>query len=146
MRRLPQPLHRVIAADETLAGWQARHQREEALTAAVRRQLPRQLGDRIRATVLPSGDVELLTPAGAVAAAVRQRTPDLAAALQREGWPCPAVRVRVQVSVTAPAPAKAAARSIDRNALAPVARLTRGLPEGPLKSALARFLRRTGGV
>ncbi|MEP7207263.1 MAG: hypothetical protein ABI920_10020 [Casimicrobiaceae bacterium] len=146
MTRSPQPLHRVMAADETLAGWQARRRDEEALTALVRRQLPRQLGARVRATVLPSGEVELVSAAGAVAAAVRQRAPDLLLALQAEGWHCSGVRVRVQVSTSTPAPVRPAPRPIDRDALAPMARLARSLPQGPLKAALARFLRRTGGV
>ncbi len=146
MPRAPQPLHRIIAADEALAGWQARHQREQALTTSIRRQLPRQLGERVHATLLPSGEVELATTSGAIATAVRQRGPDLLQALQREGWACPGLRVRVRVATAAPAAAKPAARTVERDALAPVARLTRSLPDGPLKLALARLLRRTGGV
>lgn len=145
MVRSPQPLQRIIAADATLASWQARRQREEALTAAVRRELPRQLGGRLRATISPAGEIELLAPAGAIAAAVRQRLPDLLTRLQQEGWPATGVRVRVQV-VADPVPeTKAAPRHLDSAALAPLAELSRGLPKGPLRDALARFLRRSSG-
>lgn len=144
MKRAPQPLKRVIAEDATLASWQARRVREEALLAAIRRQLPRQLGDRLRATELESGEIELIAPAGAVAAAVRQRTPELSMALQREGWLCRGLRVRVQVSTSTANPPKAAPKSIDRATLAPLAKLSAELPSGPLKDAVARLLRRTG--
>ncbi|HZQ61907.1 MAG TPA: DciA family protein [Casimicrobiaceae bacterium] len=146
MKRAPRPLHRVIAEDATLAAWQARRAREQALVGALRRHLPRQLGDRVRAAELESGEIELITPAGAVAAAVRQRTPDLVVALQREGWTCRGIRVRVQVTTATEAPTKIAPRPIDRAALAPLAKLNADLPAGPLKTALARLLRRTGGA
>ena len=146
MKRAPRPLKTVIAEDETLAAWQARRSREEALLATIRRHLPRQLGDRVRAVELESGEIELVVAAGAVAAAVRQRTPDLAMALHRDGWSCGGVRVRVQVSAAEPVAAKVATRPIDRAALAPLSRLSADLPAGPLKNALARLLRRTGGA
>jgi hypothetical protein len=145
MNRAPRPLQRVIAEDATLAAWQARRAREEALLSVIRRQLPRQLGERIRASELESGEIELVTPAGAVAAAVRQRTPELAMALQREGWLCRGLRVRVQVTTSAPSPPKVAPKSVDRAALAPLAKLSADLPAGPLKAAVARLLRRAGG-
>lgn len=145
-KRAPRPLNRVIAEDATLGAWQARHAREQALIASIRRHLPRQLGTRLSACELPTGDIELIAPAGAVAAAVRQRTPELVQALEREGWPCRAVRVRVQVTDEPRMPKKALPASVNRQDLAPLARLSGELPSGPLKTALARLLRRTGGA
>ena len=142
----PRPLHRVIASDEALAGWQARRAREVALTALVRRALPRQLGERVQATELPDGAVELVSSAGAVAAAVRQRSADVAQCLIEAGWPCTGVRVRVQVRTEPAPPHRKAPASPDRSALAPMARLAQSLPPGPLKSAVARLLRKTGGA
>ena len=141
---LPRPLRQVLGADATLAAWQARHAREEALTAAVRRYLPRQLGERLRATLPGDGGIELVAPSGAVAAAVRQRGPDLLRALEREGWPASALRVRVRplpgvpkvIPIPGPPPGKAE--------MAPLAELARSLPPGPLKVALARLVRRAG--
>lgn len=142
----PRPLHRIMAADETLAGWQARHAREAALTGLVRRALPRQLGERVHASELADGAVELVTSAGAVAAAVRQRSPDLLQALVQAGWPCTSVRVRVQVRADPAAMQRKATPLPDRAALAPMVRLAHALPPGPLKTAVARLLRKTGGA
>lgn len=142
MAQSPQSLERIIAADATLAGWQARRAREEALTALVRRHLPRQLGDRVRAAQLESGEVELRVAAGAVAAALRQRGPDLMAALLLDGWQCAGIRVRVQVAASAPIEPKTPRKPIDKMDLAPLTGLAKSLPAGPLKSALTRFLRR----
>lgn len=144
MVRSPRPLQQIIAADAMLAEWQARRAREEALTALVRRHLPRQLGERVRAGQLPSGEIELVVATGAVAAALRQRAPDLLAALIREGAPCNGIRVRVQVAASAAPDPKIARKVLDKGSLTPLAVLTRGLPAGPLKTALARLLRRVG--
>ena len=138
----PRPLQQIIAADAMLAGWQARRAREETLTTLVRRHLPRQLGERVRATQLGSGEIELVVAAGAVAAALRQRAPDLLTALIREGAQCNGIRVRVQVTAGAPTEPKIPRKELAKGSLIPLAALTRGLPEGSLKTALARLLRR----
>ena len=144
MARSPQPLSKVIATDAKLAAWQARRAREEALTGLVRRHLPRQLGDRMRASAAGQGQLELVASAGAVAAALRQRLPDLLATLQREGLDCSGIRVRVQVGRTRDVAPKALRNQIDKTAAAPLASLAADLPPGPLKAALARLLRRAG--
>ncbi len=145
MKRAPRALRTVIAADATLAGWQARRAREERLTRAVRTHLPRQLGERVQIRETEAGAMELVTTAGAIAAAVRQRLPDLRMALQREGFEPGELRVRVQVGAGAPAPAaKAPPRHIDREAVAPLAGLAKSLPPGPLRDAIAKLLRRAG--
>jgi len=41
------PLKRVVAADATLAEWEARRSREQALTILVRRSLPRAFATRV---------------------------------------------------------------------------------------------------
>src|SRR5512137_2766756 len=103
MARSPQPLCRILDADSLIAGWDARRRREEALTRLVRRHLPRPLADRIRVADATGQELQLAAEAGAVAAIVRQRTPDLVAAMQRDGWQFTGIRVRVQVR-TQPAP------------------------------------------
>jgi hypothetical protein len=82
--------------------------------------------------------------AGAIAAVVKQRSPNLVAALQREGFEFTGIRVRVQVRVDPESPDKVIAKQVDRSSLSPLARLARELPAGPLKAALGRFLRRAG--
>jgi hypothetical protein len=144
MARAPQPLTRILASDATLAAWDARRRRETAIAGQLRQLLPRALADRIRVADAGGGDLELAADAGAIAAMLRQRAPDLLVKLQREGWQFTAIRVRVQVRTT-PAPAeKELHNQLDRNSLRPLAVLAKELPEGPLKTALARFVRRAG--
>ena len=144
MPRAPQPLTRILASDATLAAWEARRRREAAIAGVLRQSLPRALADRIRVADAGSGELELAADAGAIAAVLRQRAPDLLAKLQREGWQFTGIRVRVQVRTAPAAPEKAQPNQLDRGSLRPLATLARELPEGPLKAALARFVRRAG--
>jgi len=144
MPRTPQPLQHILANDPVLGPWNARRQLEESLTAIVRRQLPRPLAERVRVVDARGADLVLGAEAGAIAAVVKQRSPDLVAALQREGFEFTGIRVRVQVRVPPEFTDKVIAKQIDRSRLSPLARLARELPAGPLKAALARFLRRAG--
>jgi hypothetical protein len=144
MPRAPQPLTRILAADATLAAWEARRRREAAIAGVLRQQLPRALADRIRVADAGSGELELAADAGAIAAMLRQRAPDLLAKLQLEGWQFSAIRVRVQVRAGSPPIVKTEHNQLDRASLRPLAGLARELPEGPLKVALARFVRRAG--
>jgi len=125
MARSPQPLSRILDADSVVAGWDARRRREEALTRLVRRHLPRPLAERIRVADGTGQELQLAAEAGAVAAIVRQRTPDLVAAMQRDGWEFTGIRVRVQVR-TDPVPfRKPLANPVDRTSLRPLAALAR---------------------
>jgi hypothetical protein len=144
MVRSPQLLRQILSADPTLAGWDARRRREAALTSLVRCHLPRALADRVRVADAEGHELQLVVEAGAVAAIVRQRTPDLVAALQRDGWQFTGIRVRVQVRVPPPIQHKVDMNQPDKESLRPLAGLARNLPAGPLKTALARFLRRAG--
>ena len=144
MVRSPQPFKRILNADTTLAAWSERRDREEALTAVVRRHLPRPLALRIRVSDAHDGQLELAADAGAVAAIVRQRNIELLAALRHAGWEFSAIRVRVQVRTDPEQKRKPLANPIDRLSLQPLSMLARNLPQGPLKAALDRFLRRVG--
>ena len=46
--------------------------------------------------------LELSTPSGAIASVVRQKAPDLVAALRREGWEFSGIRLRVQPQAASP--------------------------------------------
>lgn len=144
MPRTPQPLQRILADDPMIGPWNARRQLEDSLTVIVRRQLPRPLAERVRVANAQGTELVLAAEAGAIAAVVKQRAPDLIAALQREGCQFTVIRVRVQVRVDPLSPDKVIAKQIDRSSLSPLARLARELPAGPLKAALGRFLRRAG--
>lgn len=146
MVRSPQPFKRILGADATLAEWAERRDREEALTAVVRRHLPRPLALRIRVADSCDGQLELAADAGAVAAIVRQRNVELLAALKHAGWEFTAIRVRVQVRTNSEPKRKPLANPLDRLTLQPLSTLARDLPQGPLKAALERFLRRVAGT
>jgi Dna[CI] antecedent, DciA len=144
MMRSPQPIRRILRSDATLAGWAARRDREELLAGIVRRCLPRPIALRIRIAEERDGQLELAADAGAVAAIVRQRSAELLTALTREGWEFTGIRVRVQVRAEPMPHRKPLANPVDRSALQPLSALARTLPEGPLKTALQRFVRRAG--
>jgi len=144
MAPLPQPLSRILAADTAVAAWDARRRREEALTRLLRQHLPRPLADRVRVADAEGAELGLACDAGAIAAIVRQRTPDLIADLRSNGWQFTGIRVRVQVRAAPPALPKFDRNQPDRASLRPLAGLARDLPPGPLKSALERLLRRLG--
>ncbi|MGE5168820.1 MAG: hypothetical protein ACM3JC_00470 [Rudaea sp.] len=139
------PLARVLESDAQLAEWTARQRHEAALTRLVRRHLPRPLAERVSVTAAREHVLELGAGGGAVAAAVRQRLPDLRAALAREGADFAEIRVRVQVVATRPGPAQAPRRAWDSRAAAPIFDLADRLSPGPLKDALGRWSRRARG-
>jgi len=142
--RSPQPFKRILGADATLARWVERHDAEQALTNIVRRLLPRPLAPRVRVADCRRDPLELVADAGAIAAIVRQRSVELLAGLKREGWEFTGMRVRVQVRPLGPPRGKALSNPADRRALQPLARLARELPEGPLRDAIERLVRRAG--
>ena len=144
MPRLPQPIKNVLAADATLATWETRRQQEAALTGVLTRHLPRTLAQRVRVVDATGTELVVAADAGAIAAAVKQRVPDLLAALRREGRQFSVIRVRVQVRSDPIMPIKSHANQIDRASIQPLARLARDLPDGALKAALTRFVRRAG--
>jgi hypothetical protein len=86
----------------------------------------------------------LAVAAGAVAAVVRQRTPDILAGLRREGFDFTELRVRVQVGGRASAPPKVVSNQRNRVDSAAMRALADRLPAGPLKTAVERLVRRAG--
>jgi hypothetical protein len=140
----PQPFSRILAADATLASWNAKRAREETLLLTVRRTLPRPVAERVFVADSSGPLLTLSTAAGAIATVVRQRSPELLAVLGREGWKFTGIRVRVQPRHEASPPARIVPRQWDSRSRRPLAALAAELPEGPLRAALTRFLRRAG--
>ncbi len=138
------PLARIVGADAQLASWNDRRLREEALLRAVRRVLPRPVAERVFISNGQGETLELSTTSGAVATVVRQRTPELLAALQREDCKFIRIRLRVQPRSVPMDPEKAVARQWDSRNSRPLEGLAATLPSGPLKAALGRLLRRSG--
>jgi hypothetical protein len=140
-----QPIARVFESDPLLASWAERIRREHALTASIRRQLPRALAEHVRVAGTANRLLELAVTTGAVAAVVRQRTPALVAALRREGYDFTEIRLRVQVRGAAAPEQKPLSRQIDAKAAAALFALAERLPGGPLRTALGRWSRRARG-
>jgi hypothetical protein len=138
----PRRLSRILAADAQIGAWHERMEREARLTTAVRRVLPRALADRVRVARAAAPTVELAVAAGAVAAAVRQRAPDVLAGLRREGWDFNEIEVRVQVAETAHAGTIQHRNQSDRVNPEPLRALARRLPGGPLRDSVERLARR----
>jgi hypothetical protein len=138
------PLARILADDAQIAAWYDRMAQEMRLTTAVRRVLPRALADRVRVAEAAPEALTLGVAAGAVAAVVRQRSPDILAGLRREGFDFTELRVRVQVRTEAPAPHKPAGNQKGRVDSAHLRQLAATLPPGPLKAAVERLVRRAG--
>jgi hypothetical protein len=139
-----QPLARILATDTQIAAWHDRMQRESRLTTAVRRLLPRALADRVRVAEATPQALALAVAAGAVAAVVRQRTPDILAGLRREGWDFTELRVRVQVRREPPLPPRTSPKQRAKVELTSFKQLAATLPEGPLRAAIERLTRRCG--
>ena len=145
-RRAPhQPLARVLASDAQLASWTARHRDEAALTRLVRKHLPRAIGERVRVCDARQGVLELAAGAGAIAAALRHRAPDLRAALAREGHVFADVRIRVQVAGSMLPQSVGQRRTWDSREATPLFDLADRLPAGPLQQALRQWSRRARG-
>ena len=117
-------------------------ERETRLTTAVRRLLPRALADRVRVAEAVTPTLTLAVPAGAVAAVVRQRSPDLLAGLRREGWDFTEFEVRVQVGTTMLSGKKVTKNQSHKVNPAPLRQLACDLPAGPLRDAVQRLARK----
>jgi hypothetical protein len=138
------PLSRILAGDAQIAQWHERMQQESRLTTAVRRMLPRALADRVRVAQAEPPTLKLAVPAGAVAAVVRQRLPDLLAGLRREGLHFTQIEVRVQVGVTPGVTLKPQKNQSHRINPGPLRALASDLPAGALREAILRLARRGG--
>ena len=79
------PIADIFERDSQIASWTARLKQEQALTAVIRREVPRPLAERVRVAGVRGTVLELAVSAGAVATVIRQRTPDMTMALRREG-------------------------------------------------------------
>jgi len=141
----PLPLAQVLERDASLAGWSERARFEARLTGVLRAHLPRAVGPHVRVAGTDANCLELAAGAGAIAATLRQRAPDLLAALRREGLDFTEIRVRVQVAGVVGATPKPPSRQWDSRDATPLFELADRLPDGPLKAALAQWSRRARG-
>ena len=141
----PTSLAKILDRDATLSAWVDRHREELRLTAALRDHLPRPVAAQVRVSSASSGVLTLSGSSGAIAAAVRQRTPELLAALRREGWDFTEIKVRVQVRGLAGQPVKSAGNQRDASDAHALFDLSAKLPDSPLRASLQRWSRRARG-
>lgn len=134
----------ILAGDAQMAAWHERMRRESRLTAAVRRGMPRALAERVRVVQAEPPLLILAVPSGAVAAALRQRSPEILAGLRREGVNFTDLRVQVQLGQALGPKAKVEPGQRVRVNTAPLKALAEDLPEGPLRAAIERLARRCG--
>lgn len=140
-RRTLEPLGRIFEADAKLAAWNDRRRQEAALLAALRRQLPRTVAEQVAIAGVEGSTLIVAVASGALASVLRQKTPELATGLKREGWQFSRIQVRTQPRSMPMSWEKKLSRQWDSQSRVPMAALCSRLPEGPLKAALARFLR-----
>jgi hypothetical protein len=142
--KAPQAFAQVLMNHALLCSWHNRLCIEETLNSVIRAQLPRPLAERIRVAEFSDQTLTLAATAGAVAAIVRQRTPDILAALSRAGSDFTQIRVCVQVRPLPKVAEKSLLRQRDRCDTAPLKRLAATLAPGPLRDAVERLARRAG--
>jgi len=135
------PIDRIVEGNAQLKAWNDRRQREQAMFSTLRRVLPRPIAERLYITISDGSVLELATGAGAIASVVRQRAPEIVSALQRDGWQFSGIRVRTQPRSMPLSLEKPERRQWDSVSRQPLVALQRTLSPGPLKAALARFLR-----
>lgn len=140
-----QALSSVFQNDPTIAEWATRRRHEQRVTLLVRKCLPRSIGERVRVRDARGDALEILATAGAIAAAVRHRLPEVRAALAREGLAFHEIRVRVVVATFPSMPETQRPRPWDARAAAALFELGDRLPPGPLKDALRQWSRRARG-
>jgi hypothetical protein len=134
------PLSRIVADDPTLADWQRRRIRDEALLQTLRPALPRALAAQLSIGDAETPELVIAGYSGAVAAVVRQRGPDLLGRLTREGWKFTGIRVVVQPRATTGGEKKLVTLHMDSAAIPALSALRDGLAPGALRDALARIV------
>ena len=139
-RASARPLFRIVADDPSLADWQRRRFRDEALLQLLRRALPRALAAQLAVADAQGRELVIAGPSGAVAAVLRQRVPDLLGRLVREGWEFTGIRVVVQPRPTAGPEKKPVTLHMDSAAIPALSTLRDGLPPGALRDAVSRIV------
>jgi hypothetical protein len=135
-------LSRIVADDPALAAWNRRRTQDAALLAVVAEVLPRTLTDEIAIADAASGELVIAGSSGAVAAVVRQRTPELRAALANKGWDFTAIRVVVQPRIRPAERSQPLALPLDAAAIPALSALADRLPHGPLRDSVQRLIGR----
>lgn len=133
-------LHSVLRTDPLLTRMLTEFESIMLVQQSYLRTVPSPLG--LYSRVIAVTDEELLLTAdnGAIATKLKQLTPDLLTALQREGWQFTSIRVQVQVRKPDEPRAKRIKKQIDSYGIQSLQKLAARLENGSLKAALKRLV------
>ena len=133
-------LQHILSGQTEFGDLLARRSRELALERRVHAALPAALAACVGVADARSEELVLLASSGAVGALLRQRSPQLLAALVREGWKFTGIRVRVQVRSAQPK-RNPDPKHIDNASAERLEALAMQLGDAPLAQALRRLAR-----
>ena len=135
MRRL----HLILKGETTFDDLLRRQRRESELQERIHRALPPALAKHVAVIDARSAELELIAASGAAAALLRQRAPELQAALAREGFEFTGIRVRVQARPASESARKSVKKQLDTDSAATILSLAGTLGESSLAEALRRL-------
>jgi hypothetical protein len=133
-------LQHILSGETEFGDLLARRSRELALERCVHTALPAALAACVGVADARSEELALLVSSGAAGALLRQRSPQLLAALAREGWKFTGIRVRVQVRSAQPK-RSLDSKHIDNASAQQLEALAAQLGDAPLAQALRRLAR-----
>jgi hypothetical protein len=133
-------LQHILSGETEFGDLLARRSRELALERHVHTALPAALAACVGVADARSEELVLHVPSGAAGALLRQRSPQLLAALAREGWKFTGIRVRVQVRSAQPK-RNPDSKQIDNASTERLEALAAQLGDAPLAQALRRLAR-----
>ncbi len=142
MRRL----HLILKGESTFDDLLRRQRRESTVQDRIHRALPPALAKHVAVIDARSAELELIAASGAAAALLRQRAPELQAALAREGFEFTGIRVRVQARPTIEAAPKSIMKQLDNEAAVTIGALAESLGDSPLATALRRLAGKERGL
>ena len=135
MRRL----HLILKGESTFDDLLRRQRLESTLQERIHRVLPPALAKHVAVIDATSAELELIAASGAAAALLRQRAPELLAALAHEGFEFTGIRVRVQARPAFEPPPKPIKKQLDKESAATISSLAETLGDSPLAASLRRL-------
>ena len=133
-------LHSVLRTDPLLTRMLTEFESIMLAQQSYLRTVPSPLGLYSRVITVTGEELLLTADNGAIATKLKQLTPDLLAALQREGWQFTSIRVQVQVRKPDEPQAKRIKKQIDSYGIQSLQKLAQRLENGSLKAALERLV------
>lgn len=128
-------LARIAAQLHVLRAWQG----------ALAKWLPPELAARCQVTRVQGGALHILVSSGAISTRLRQQAPTLLKLLQQmdlaDAASLQQLHIKVQPALFSASKRRPSQAQLPRNALLTLTETARNLPEGPLRTALAKMIR-----